>query len=34
MFFSGMLIFVGTIVATFGVLEFVQPLRHTNPFAG
>jgi hypothetical protein len=34
MFFSGMLIFVGTLVAVYAALEFVRPLRHTNPFAG
>ena len=34
MFLSGTLIFVGTLVAVYAALEFIRPLRHTNPFAG
>ncbi len=32
MFFSGTLIFVGTVIAVYAVLEFLRPVRPTNPF--
>jgi len=34
MFASGILIFVGTLVAAYSLSEFIRPLRHTSPFAG
>lgn len=34
MFASGILMFVGTLVAVYSTLEFIRPVRRTNPFAG
>jgi hypothetical protein len=34
MFASGILIFIGTLVAVYSVSEFIRPLRHSSPFAG
>jgi hypothetical protein len=34
MYAPGILLFIGTLVAIYTVVEFVRPLRQTNPFAG